>query len=980
MPSDPAGAGLVVRGTHCVRVLGLIVLAVTAWVRAASANDVESTLAQIRQLTFEGKRAGEGYFSADGTRMIFQSEREPGNPFYQIYLMDLETGDTRRVSTGHGKTTCGWIHPSGRAVLYASTHEDPETEAVTQVERDFRASGKQRRYAWDYDPWFDIYVQDLDSGMLRNLTRTRGYDAEGAWSPDGSRIVFASNRRAYSGDMSTEEAAVFEHDKSYLMDLYLMDASGGPARRLTTAPGYDGGPFFSADGQSITWRRFSRDGASAEIYAMDLATGDERQLTRLGAMSWAPYFHPSGDYLIFTTNREGFANFELYLVDAQGRKEPVRVTYREGFDGLPTFSPDGRRLSWTSNATADRTSQIFVADWDDPAARRLLGLASAEGVAADATGPATVEAIRADDARVHVVHLTADAMEGRLTGSRGARAAEDYVATVFDGLGLKPGGDGGSWFQAFPFAAGIRLGPGNRLEWTRGTQGMVAEVDEDWRPLAISRTGAQAAAGVVFAGYGLVAPGADSVPDYDSYGDLDVTGKWVLVLRFLPESVPAAWKRHLIHYSDLAYKAAVAKRKGAAGLLVVTGPMATARDRLVTLRLDAVSADAGIAAAALSDAVGEALIGAAGRNLAKLQSRLDEGEAVPGFAVPDVTLAADIDVVRERGTGRNVIARLEAGNSGAAPVIIGAHLDHLGRGQVSGSLAREDERGAIHPGADDNASGVAGLLEVAQYLSDLERRGELGARRPIVFAAWSGEELGTLGSGHFVEALADGGSLDGRVAAYLNMDMIGHLGEHVYLQGVGSSGVWAGEIERRNVPVGLPVATHPDPYLPTDTTPFYMKGVPVLNAFTGAHENYSTPRDTADTLDYQGIEDIARLMAGITRSLARRDAAPEYRPVVRKSGGLSRRHLRAYLGTIPAYGQREGTRGVRLQGAVKDGPADRAGVQGGDVIVGLAGVEVETIQDFMGALSGLTVGEVTELVVLRDGRRISLSVMPGARE
>ncbi len=331
--------------------------------------------------------------------------------------------------------------------------------------------------------------------------------------------------------------------------------------------------------------------------------------------------------------------------------------------------------------------------------------------------------------------------------------------------------------------------------------------------------------------------------------------------------------------------------------------------------------------------------------------------------------------------GRNVVGILKADPpSDLAPVMFGAHVDHLGHGEVSGSLAKGSEHGAIHYGADDNASGVAALLESAQYLAGLQQQGKLGAKRDIWFIAWSGEELGTLGSTYFTEQLAGKGDLKGKVSAYLNMDMVGHLGEKAYLQGTGSSSHWSREIERRNVPVGLAIATKADPYLPTDATPFYMKGVPVLNAFTGAHEDYSTPRDLPDQLNYEGIRDIARLMAGITRSLARSDDEPDYIEVARQSSGLSRKHLRAYLGTIPAYGQDETVKGVKLQGAVKDGPAEKAGVRDGDILVGLAGLEIETIHDFMGALAGLKVGEKTDLTVLRDGQRVRLEVVPGSRE
>ena len=341
----------------------------------ATDGSAATPLSHVRQLTFEGARAGEGYFGADGQRMIFQSERSPGNPFYQIYTLDLQTGDVERISTGLGKTTCGWLHPDGRRALFASTQFDPAAEAKMQAELDFRASGETRRYSWDYDPTYELVVTDLEDGGYTRLTDNAGYDAEGAYSPDGRWIVFASNRHAYAAELPPADAARLERDPSYFMDLYVMDADGTDVRRLTDAPGYDGGPFWSADGSKITWRRFAEDGARAEIYTMNADGSGERRITDLGVLSWAPFFHPSGAYLVFATNLEGFANFELYLVDAEGAREPVRVTAREGFDGLPTFSPDGRVLSWTSNATPAGTSQIFLADWDHEAALALLAAA-----------------------------------------------------------------------------------------------------------------------------------------------------------------------------------------------------------------------------------------------------------------------------------------------------------------------------------------------------------------------------------------------------------------------------------------------------------------------------------------------------------------------------------------------------------------------------------------------------------------------------
>ncbi len=341
---------------------------------AAAASQDAPLIANPRQLTFEGLRSGEGYFSADGAAMIFQAEREADNPFYQMYVMDLETGDVRRVSPGHGKTTCGWIHPTQERVLFGSTQDDPDAAAKMADEFAFRESGETRRYSWDFDPTFDIQEHDLATGGYANLTNAPGYDAEGAYSPDGSRIVFASNRSAYERELSADDQARLDRDPSYFMEIYVMDADGANVRRLTDAPGYDGGPFWSPDGSKIVWRRFSEDGRTAEVFTMNADGSDARQLTDLGFMSWAPMFHPSGDYVIFSTNVQGHRNFELYMVDAAGAREPVRVTDREGFDGLPMFHPDGDKLAWTSTATDAGMSQIFLADWNDAEARRRLGI------------------------------------------------------------------------------------------------------------------------------------------------------------------------------------------------------------------------------------------------------------------------------------------------------------------------------------------------------------------------------------------------------------------------------------------------------------------------------------------------------------------------------------------------------------------------------------------------------------------------------
>jgi len=328
-------------------------------------------LGRVRRLTLEGRRAGEGYWSRDGKRLVFQSEREPGNPFYQIYTMDLTTGDTVRVSPGAGKTTCAFFNPAGD-VLFASTHHDPRSAQLQKDELEFRASGKERRYSWDYDPEMDLYVRRAGTGALDRLTNVRGYDAEASYSPDGQWIVFSSTRQAYDHRLSAAEQKQLETDPSYFGEIYVMRSSGSDLKRLTRVAGYDGGPFFSPDGKRIIWRRFDEQGLIADVWTMNPDGSDQIQITRFGAMSWAPYIHPSSRYILFASNKLGFENFEVFMVDIDGKKEPVRVTYSDGFDGLPVPSPDGRQLAWTSSRGGGREGQIFLAEWNHEKALAAL--------------------------------------------------------------------------------------------------------------------------------------------------------------------------------------------------------------------------------------------------------------------------------------------------------------------------------------------------------------------------------------------------------------------------------------------------------------------------------------------------------------------------------------------------------------------------------------------------------------------------------
>jgi Tol biopolymer transport system component len=364
------------RSLHAVVAAAVLVTAAQLGVSALQQGTTPALqerdfLTRIRRLTVEGRRAGEGYWAPDGKRLVFQSERDSSNPWYQIFTLDLTSGDVKRISPGLGKTTCSFFRPNSDEILFSSTHLDPKSKQYQDEELAFRASGKERRYSWDYDPEMELYVKSARTGTYRRLTNARGYDAEGSYSPDGQWIVFSSTRQAYDHALSAAEAKQLETDPSFFAEIYIVRADGGTGgpegpqpRRLTNVTGYDGGPFFSPDGKRIIWRRFDEAGLIADVWTMNLDGTDQRQITNFGAMSWAPYIHPSGQYVIFASNKLGFENFELFLVDIDGKKQPVRVTYSDGFDGLPVPSPDGTQLAWTTSRGGGREGQIFLAQWN----------------------------------------------------------------------------------------------------------------------------------------------------------------------------------------------------------------------------------------------------------------------------------------------------------------------------------------------------------------------------------------------------------------------------------------------------------------------------------------------------------------------------------------------------------------------------------------------------------------------------------------
>ena len=973
-----------------LRSASLLACSVAFTLVAAFADDAAEEarfIANPRQLIYEGKRSGEGYFHPDGNLLVFQSEREEGNPFYQIYLLDLLSGETARVSTGAGKTTCAFFQPGTSRLLFASTHLDPEAAAKQQAELEFRASGKQRRYSWDYDAAMEIFTANQDGTQPQRLTDSAGYDAEASFSPDGKQIVFCSLRGAYGRELSAEEKARLEKDPAWFGDIYLMNADGSNVRQLTNAPGYDGGPFFSPDGQRIIWRRFDASGMIADIFTMKLDGSDVVRVTDFKSMSWAPYFHPSGEYVIFTSNKLGFENFELFIADAAGAHEPVRASFTAGFDGLPVFSPDGKRLSWTSGRTSDGKSQLFMAEWSHEAARAALAAAPKRAVANGWTrsgtatvtataGPATQAEITQADLRTQVEWLAAEARGGRATGSEGARASAEWLAEYFRATGLNP--IGADYFQPFEFEAGIKLVPGeNRLTLTRDGKEVPAELEKDFRPIPFSDSG-EVEGDVIFAGYGLSVPEDGKGTSYNSYEGLDVKDKVVVVLRYVPEAVEPQRRAQLNRYAGLRYKAMMARERGARAVIFVNGPNSPGAGELIPISGDGTLAGSGVMAASISGALADSLFAASGKKLKEVQSGLDNENphAEGAFPLPGVKIKLHTGLEHVHKPDRNVLAVLPPVGTDEY-IVVGAHYDHLGLGSTGSSLARSGEEGKVHAGADDNASGTATVMELAASIAAAASAERTTFRRGVIFALWSGEEIGIIGSARFVEKPPV--PID-KIVAYVNFDMVGRLKENkLSVQAVGSSKVWRRLLEKRNVAAGFQLVMGEDPYLPTDVTSFYPKKIPVLNFFTGAHEDYHRPTDTAEKLDYAGTERIVKFAERIILDVVNAPERPDFSRVERKAdGGGSRETLRAYLGTIPDYTTE--VKGVKFSGVRAGSPAEKAGLQGGDVLVEFAGQKITNIYDYTYSLDAVKIGVAVKAVVEREGKRVEITVTPEARK
>jgi aminopeptidase YwaD len=595
----------------------------------------------------------------------------------------------------------------------------------------------------------------------------------------------------------------------------------------------------------------------------------------------------------------------------------------------------------------------------------------------------------AEKLQQHVSYLASDALDGRRTGTAGANDAARYIAREFERVSLKSVS-----LQSFPYVASVELGKGNEFNFKpESGNSQTLRLGEDWMPLGFSSNG-KVGGRLQFVGFGITA----AEQNYDDYAGLHMTDAIAVALQGTPDGDNPHGQ--LARYEGIRWKAIAARNAGARALVAVAREENFNDEKLAKLVYDNSGGEAGLPVMVISRRSVDLLLGAGTLN--KWETTAKEKSQSKAQSLTS-SLRISTDIVRKEVPAQNVAGILE----GSDPVlkneyiVIGAHYDHLGRGG-EGSLAPRS--GEIHHGADDNASGTAGVIELARIFS--AQRPKL--KRTLVFIAFGGEEEGLLGSNYYVNhplfPLA-------KTVAMINMDMIGRMKDRkLVIGGVGTAKEWRQLITQANtalsmsitansgapVPKGVPIVVSAngrpimtvdpngafdltlteDGYGPSDHSSFYSKQVPVLFFWTGTHNDYHKPSDTFDKINYNDEARILTMVARIVRDVDSADQRLSF--TTAKSDPPRVGGFRVYLGTIPNYA--DSNDGLLLDGVRDDSPAAKAGLKAGDKIVKIGNRDVKNVYDYTYALGEMKAGQEYVIEAIRGGEKLTLKIVPEARK
>lgn len=568
--------------------------------------------------------------------------------------------------------------------------------------------------------------------------------------------------------------------------------------------------------------------------------------------------------------------------------------------------------------------------------------------------------ITAKDIKAHIFYLASDNMKGRFTGTKEEKMAGDYIQNQFKSFGLSPLFSG-SYLQSFPFIEKVELTKSNSIAIEVNKKKTGLKVNKEFITAPFSGKN-KFSAPLVFVGYGISA----SKLNYDDYSGIDVTGKVVIALRYHPEHDSS--RSEFDRYSTYRQKASAARDKGAAGIIFVNGFLPkNDEDQLMELRYDGAGAIKDFSVVQIKRNILDGLLKTEGLSLLELQKKIDMEKKPSSFELKNAKVTLSTEVKEIGKTGRNVAGIIE-GNDPALKneyIVIGAHYDHLGIDQLKSSSMYKGNDSQIHNGADDNASGTTGLLELAEKFGTHKN----ALKRSLIFLAFSGEELGLLGSNYFTN---NSPVSMNQVVAMLNMDMIGRLNEEKSLTviGAGTSSIWKNLLNEKNV-YDFKLSFNDGGSGGSDHQSFTNRNIPVLFFFTGTHTDYHKPSDDAEKINLSGQADVVNYVYSIAYAIQGAENKPDF-VKVEEPAQRNVPRSRVTVGTVPEFGYNGN--GYKVSGVTEGGPAAKGGMLAGDIIIKFGNKTVNNIYDFMYAMGEFSPGDKVDVVVLRDGKEVTLNL------
>ena len=572
----------------------------------------------------------------------------------------------------------------------------------------------------------------------------------------------------------------------------------------------------------------------------------------------------------------------------------------------------------------------------------------------------------------HINYLASEKLEGRYPGTQGDVLARQYISKEFEKYGLIPKGDS-AYIQRFDMNNGVKKGKANIVKFY--DDGKQVDVNaSDFTPLGLSSNG-KVKGDLVFAGYGINAPMLDYSDFKDAKGNMiDIEGKVVVIMRYSPTTMNPNNDK-FAKFEELRTKIASFKDLKPAGVIIITPPLnstSSNADILMDVGFDMVSQNAGIPIINTKRGIIEFFLKQRGYDLSKIQQDINSNLKSNSFEIKGISVEYDVDLEKDIAKTGNVVGLLE-GNDPVLRnevIVIGAHFDHLGYGGQNSMYRGKDK--LPHVGADDNASGTTGVLEIAQKLASEKDK----LKRSVLFVCFTGEEEGLIGSSYFTKSDE---FKNYNVTAMLNMDMIGRLkDDKLILNGTGTSTYWTPKIEELNKKYNFNISMNPEGFGPSDHSSFYAKDVPVLMFFTDLHSDYHKPTDTPDKINSDGEQKVLNLVYDMAYDLSTRNEKPEFTKVaVKEENKGERKSVRVYVGTVPDFSYSDA--GYKISGVQAGSPAENAGILAGDIMIKFGDKEINNLYDYTAALGEYKPGQEVMVFLKRGTEEIMVTVKLGSK-